>query len=100
MSTTLVAVAQDGNVFGSDVNGRNLGPVHQFSGAKIGYNPQDRFMVSLQRGPASYTLVVVTQDGSVFGSDVNGRNLDPIYQFSGARIGYDPQDRFMVSLGY
>ena len=96
MSTTLVSVAQDGNVFGSDVSGRSLGPVYQFSGAKIGYNPQDRFMVSL-----GYTLAVVTEYNNVFGSDVNGRNLEPVYQFN--RSAESPSRRvripkFMMSL--
>jgi hypothetical protein len=45
--STLVVITQDGNVFGSNVAGRNLGPVFQFGGAKIGFNPQDRFMVPL-----------------------------------------------------
>ena len=44
---------------------RNLQPVFQFSGAKIWFNPQDRFMMAL-----GDTLVVVTQDGNVFGADV------------------------------
>jgi hypothetical protein len=44
---------------------RELAPVFQFSGAKIGFNPQDRFMMALGN-----TLVVVTQDGSVFGADL------------------------------
>ncbi len=41
---------QAGDVFGSDadVAGKKLGPVAQLSGAKIGFNPEDRFMVALQ----------------------------------------------------
>ena len=44
---------------------RDLQPVFQFSGARIGFNPQDRFMMTLGN-----TLVVVTQDGNVLGADV------------------------------
>ena len=44
---------------------RNLQPVFQFSGAKMGCNPQDKFMMALGN-----TLVVVTQYGDVFGADV------------------------------
>ena len=42
---------------------------------KIGFNPQDRFMMALGN-----TLVVVTQDGNVFGADVVGRDVGRIFQ--------------------
>ena len=61
---------------------------------KIGFNPQDRFMMTLGN-----TLVVVTQDGSVFGADVVGGQLQPVFGFTGAKIGFNPQDRFMMALG-
>ena len=60
----------------------------------IGFNPQDRFMMTL-----GSTLVVVTSDGNVFGADAVGRLLEPVVQFGGARIGLNPQDRFMMTLG-
>ena len=85
-------------MFGSDVVDRQLQPVFQFGGAKIGFNPQDRFMMTLGN-----TIVVVTADGSAFGCDIIGsgpqRQLAPVLQFSGARIGFNPQDRFMMTLG-
>jgi hypothetical protein len=43
------------------------------------------------------TLAVITQAGDVFGAVVNGQNIDPVFQFSGAKIGFNPQDRFMVA---
>src|SRR5436309_2993923 len=61
---------------------------------KIGFNPQDRFMVAIGN-----TLAVITQDGNVFGADVAGRNAGPVFQFGGAKIGFNPQDRFMMALG-
>jgi len=61
---------------------------------KIGFNPQDRFMMAVGN-----TLVVVTQDGNVFGADVAGRNVRPVFQFGGAKIGFNPQDSFMMALG-
>ena len=94
MASTVLVVREDGNVFGSDMQDEHhLGPVYQFAGDRIGYNPQDRFMMSMGN-----TLVVVRQDGGVFGSDVVGRQLGDVYQFDGDRIGYNPQDRFMMSL--
>jgi hypothetical protein len=49
---------------------------------KIGGNPQDRFMVAWGR-----SLVLITQDGSVFGTDVDLHTLGPVHQFGGAKIG-------------
>jgi hypothetical protein len=115
VGNTLVVVTQDGSVFGSVVVNRQLQPVFQFSGARIGFNPQDRFMMAVGN-----TLVVVTEDGSVWGSEVKitptneftginadgtpagrviKRELRPVFQFSGAKIGFNPQDRFMMALG-
>ena len=99
---TLVVITQSGDVFGAPIQGRDgalgfvpqsLGPVFQFSGAKIGFNPVDKFMVAIGN-----TLVVITQTGAVFGANVNGRNIDPVFQFSGAAIGFNPQDRFMMAV--
>jgi hypothetical protein len=70
-----VVVTSDGNVFGADVVGHELQPVYQFSGARIGFNPQDRFMMALGN-----TLVVVTADGEVFGTDV-GVQLAPVFEY-------------------
>jgi hypothetical protein len=96
---TLVVITETGDVFGADVAGQNIGPVYKFSGAKIGFNPQDRFMVALQTGgPGGNSLVVITQAGDVFGADVANKNIGPVYQFGGAKIGFNPQDRFMVEL--
>jgi ATP-dependent phosphoenolpyruvate carboxykinase len=91
----LAVITDAGNVFGSNIVNRNLEPVFQFSGAKIGFNPQDRFMVAMGN-----TLAVITKDGSVFGTTVlpNTTNLGPVFQFSGAKIGFNPQDRFMVTM--
>jgi hypothetical protein len=47
MLNTLVVITQQGNVYGSVIAGHTLGPVFEFSGAKIGFNPQDKFMVAL-----------------------------------------------------
>jgi hypothetical protein len=76
LGNTLVVVTSDGNVFGADVVAHELQPVYQFSGARIGFNPQDRFMMTLGN-----TVVVVTSDGNVFGAEVVGHELRPVYQF-------------------
>jgi hypothetical protein len=96
---TLAVITQDGNVFGATVipNTTELGPVFQFSGAKIGFNPQDRFMVTM----LSTYLAVITQAGDVFAAEVVlGQNsIGPVFQLGGAKIGFNPQDRFMVTIG-
>jgi hypothetical protein len=80
LGNTLVVITQDGNVFGSDVAGHTLSPVYQFSGPKIGYNPQDRFMVADSQA-ANLTLFVITHAGDVFGSDMTAaKSLGPIFQ--------------------
>jgi hypothetical protein len=76
LGSTLVVVTQDGSAFGADVSGHNIGPTYSFTGARIGYNPEDRFMVVL-----GSTLVVVTQDGSAFGADVSGHNIGPVFGY-------------------
>src|SRR5690242_15783684 len=74
---------------------RELAPVFQYTGAAIGFNPQDHFMMTLGN-----TLVVVTQDGSgIFGADVVGRNIGPVFRFTGAAIGFKQEDHFMMTLG-
>ncbi len=92
--TTLTVITNVGDVYGSTVAANNaLEPVFEFSGAKIGYNPQDRFMMMTE-----YTLFV-TNNGNVFGStvDVTNENIGPVAEYTGTRIGYNPQDRFMVA---
>jgi hypothetical protein len=61
---------------------------------QIGFNPQDRFMMTLGN-----TLIVVTQSGDVFGADFVGDHLQSVFEFGGARIGFNPQDHFMMALG-
>jgi hypothetical protein len=98
MGNTLAVITQDGNVFGSTVtpSTTELGPIFQFSGAKIGFNPQDRFMVTM----FSNYLTVITQAGDMFAAEVDfaNNNISPVFQLSGAKIGSNPQDRFMVTI--
>jgi hypothetical protein len=99
----------------SDGGERFLAPISRFPGAAIGFNPQDRFMMGVGR-----TLVVVTGGGNVFGAGLrsvptpahlgighNGRpygrvyerEVLPVAQFSGPKIGSSPADRFMMAAG-
>ncbi len=102
-SNELVVIRQDGLVFGAEIfHGAatdSLRPVFQFNGTKIGFNPEDRFMVALGFNP----LVVIRQDGLVFGANIvgtiHGPHIQSVFQFSGAKIGFDPLDRFMVAMG-
>jgi hypothetical protein len=103
----LVVIRRDGLVFGANIVGTGQGPhiqpVFQFTGAKIGFSREDRFMVAAANSfgfnAPQNTLVVIRRDGLVFGADVVGRDIQPVFQFSGARIGFNPQDRFMVAMG-
>ena len=97
----LAVITEDGGVFGAQLVGREMHEVLQFvPNDRIGYNPQDRFMVALGN-----TLVVITRDGNVFGADVIdgpfiGKIVGTVFQFSGAKIGFSPQDRFMMAMGH
>ena len=108
--TYLAVITDAGEVFAAEVDlgQRNIGPVFQLGGAKIGFNPQDRFMVTIESGTGS-ALAVITKSGDVFGAVIKTQtsggffgqpqSLDPVFQFSGAKIGFNPQDRFMVTIG-
>jgi ATP-dependent phosphoenolpyruvate carboxykinase len=92
--SALVVITNAGNVYGTDViGGVGLSPIYEFSGAKIGYNPQDRFMM------VTSDTLFVTNNGNVFGAgiDVRNRNMGAVDEYTGTRIGYNPQDRFMVA---
>ncbi|HZZ23998.1 MAG TPA: hypothetical protein VFE60_16085 [Roseiarcus sp.] len=90
--TTLAVITNVGDVYGSNVGSNALEPVFEFSGAKIGYNPQDRFMV------VTSNSLFVTNNGNVFGApiDVAQRKIGPVSEYTETRIGYNLQDRFMV----
>jgi hypothetical protein len=92
--TTLAVITSAGNVYGCNVANNSLGPVFEFSGSKIGYNPQDKFMVA-----ANNALFVITDTGDVWwtGFQENG-TLSPVALLGGSKIGYNPQDRFMVAV--
>ena len=107
----LVVINKHGSVFGGIASGKTIGPITQIASGKIGFNPQDKFMVAMDN-----TLAVITSSGDVFGANVRQslsstgitvdgqptgflHELDPVTQFSGAKIGFNQQDRFMVAMG-
>src|SRR5262249_3446633 len=96
----LAVITQEGKVFGAGiVVNKSLEPVFQLSGEKIGSNPEDRFMVALNNiAGTSSRIVVITQAGNVFGADVAGKNIGPVFPFTGAKIGFSPEDRFMLAM--
>jgi hypothetical protein len=101
---TLAVITIHGDVFGVDVGGQGISSVFQYTGAKIGFNVQDRFMaVPIQPdfgGDGSTGFVVVTSDGSVFGARIPFQtiNIGPVFQYTGARIEPDVHNRFIVAL--
>src|SRR5260370_440973 len=92
----IAVITQTGDGVGVDGSGHALGSVYQFSGAKIGFNIVDRFMVAM-----GTTLMVITQTGDVFGAHFDSikQTIGPVFQFSGAKIGFNIVDRFMVAMG-
>jgi hypothetical protein len=108
----LLVITATGSVFGADVLSSDIGPSSQIASGKIGFQPEDRFMVALGN-----KLAVITAVGKVFGGDLVAHQigivdplhpmgpkmlqweLGPVVEFDGARIGTNPQDKFMVSMG-
>ena len=94
---TLIVCTQNGDVFGHDIANRNIGPGFKFTGSKAAFNPNDRFVVTVSsRLFGHHTLIVCTQNGDVFGHDIAGRNIGPPFQFTGSRMAFNPEDRFVV----
>jgi hypothetical protein len=91
-AVTNLVIRRDGLVAGADAVGTEIRPVFQFSGARIGFAEEDRFMLAIGN-----TLVVIRRDGLVFGAEVSGSTVQPVFQFRGARIGFAEEDRFMVT---
>ncbi len=97
---TLIVCTQNGDVFGHEVSGRNIGPGFKFTGSKAAFNAGDRFVVTIaSRLSGHHTLIVCTQNGDVFGHDIAGRNIGPPFKFTGSRMAFNPEDRFVVTVG-
>ena len=101
MGNRLIVTTNEGNVFGHDVSfgqvpfeSGHIFPAFPFSGAKVAFNPQDRWLLTLGN-----MLLVVTKEGNVFGHEVVERDIRPAFPFSGAKIGFNPNDRFMAVIG-
>jgi hypothetical protein len=79
-----------------DRAGRDIRGPFTFTGSKAASNGLvDRFVVSLEN-----TLVVVTQNGDVFGHEVSGRNVGAPFKFTGSKAAFNgPADRFVVTIG-
>lgn len=65
VGSKLMVLTRSGQVFGHEVSERHIGDPFQFSGARMGFNPQDRFVTTIGN-----TLVVTTENGDAFGADV------------------------------
>jgi hypothetical protein len=98
-----------GEVFVADLSRTgSIVPIVELRGAKIGFNPQDRFMVAIQN-----TLIVITQAGEVFGANIIFESVatggpfaasravavDSVFPIKSPKIGFSPVDRFMVAIG-
>ena len=60
-------------MFGREVTGRIVGQPFRFSGSRIAFNPQDRFVVTVGN-----LIVVTTRTGDAFGAEVSGHHIGPI----------------------
>ena len=100
----LFVIKTTGEVFGAvyETNSREIEPVFRHTGAAIGFNPEDKFMVYQQGAfrPGELKRLIVTKiTGEVFGADIVGTNIEPVFRFTGAAIGFNPEDKFMGVIG-
>ncbi|MGW2014390.1 hypothetical protein, partial [Streptomyces sp. NPDC001927] len=73
-----------------------VGPAFKFGGSNVAFNgPIDRFVVTMGN-----RIIVTTQDGGVFGHDINGNTVGPAFKFGGSNVAFNgPIDRFVVTMG-
>ncbi|MFF5369691.1 hypothetical protein, partial [Streptomyces sp. NPDC013187] len=65
-------------------------------GSKVAFNGSvDRFVVTMGN-----RIIVITQNGGVFGHDINGNTVGPAFAFGGSKVAFNGSvDRFVVTMG-
>lgn len=98
--TSLVVITQYGDVFGHDLvpdaeGHLTVGAAVQFEGPKVAANPPDKWVLNL-----GDHLVVVTQDGGVFGHTFDGATaIGEPFKFQGQPVGSRTEDRWVLRHG-
>jgi hypothetical protein len=105
IGTTLIVNRRDGLTFGARVLGREIQPVFEFGDDhknRLGTAPEDKFLITAgnniavvrgRQGQPSETGV-----GLAFGADVSGGRMSSIFEYGGALIGEQLDDRFIVTV--
>jgi len=98
--TSIVVITQYGDVFGHDLgpetDGRlRVGAAVQFTGPKVAANPPDKWVLNF-----GDQLVVVTQDGGVFGHAFDGATtIGEPYQLQGPPVAANDSDKWVLRHG-
>lgn len=97
--TSIVVITQYGDVFGHDLvpnaEGQlTVGAAVQFTGPKVAANPPDKWVLNF-----GDQLVVITQDGGVFGHSFGAAGIGEPYQLEGPKVAANPPDKWVLRHG-
>ncbi|WP_405419308.1 hypothetical protein [Streptomyces erythrochromogenes] len=101
MGNRIIVTTQSGGVFGHDVllflgSPISVGSAFALGGSKVAFNGAfDRFVVTMGN-----RIIVITENGGVFGHDVTGNTVGPAFAFGGSKVAFNRAfDRFVVTMG-
>ena len=98
----ILVITQDGQVFAHDVpdfmfidsaRHHTVDPARQLSGPPVAANQQDKYVFPTARG-----LMVITQDGEVFGHDITADGIGPSFKYGGDTVAARPGDKWVLVL--
>jgi hypothetical protein len=71
-----------------------IGAPFRFIGPPVAHNPNDHFVVTM-----GTRILVITNDGHVYGHDVNGTTIGEAFRLAGPPVAHNPHDHFVVTMG-
>jgi hypothetical protein len=72
-----------------------IGAPFRFIGPPVAHNPNDHFVVTM-----GTRILVITNDGHMYGHDVNGTTIGEAFRLAGPPVAHNPNDHFVVTMGY
>jgi hypothetical protein len=75
-------------------NGPAIGEAFELDGPRVAFNPGDHFVLTMGN-----RILVITNDGRVFGHDVNGSIIGEAFELDGPPVAFNPGDHFVLTMG-